>query len=46
LAVLPISNADTAWLAEKEDRIKLVSFTGSSKVGWELKARSGASACC
>jgi acyl-CoA reductase-like NAD-dependent aldehyde dehydrogenase len=41
LAVLPISNADTAWLAEKEDRIKLVSFTGSSKVGWELKARSG-----
>jgi acyl-CoA reductase-like NAD-dependent aldehyde dehydrogenase len=41
LAVLPLSNADTAWLAEKEDRIKLVSFTGSSKVGWELKARSG-----
>lgn len=41
LAVLPLSNADTAWLSEKEDRIKLVSFTGSSKVGWELKARSG-----
>ncbi|MGD0830025.1 MAG: aldehyde dehydrogenase family protein [Terracidiphilus sp.] len=41
LAVLPLSNADTAWLAEKEDRIKLVSFTGSAKVGWELKARSG-----
>jgi acyl-CoA reductase-like NAD-dependent aldehyde dehydrogenase len=41
LSVLPLSNADTAWLAEKEDRIKLVSFTGSSKVGWELKARSG-----
>ncbi len=41
LAVLPLSNADTAWLAEKEDRIKLVTFTGSSKVGWELKARSG-----
>jgi acyl-CoA reductase-like NAD-dependent aldehyde dehydrogenase len=41
LAVLPLSNADTAWLAEKEDRIKLVSFTGSSKVGWELKAHSG-----
>ena len=36
-----MSNADTAWLAEKEDRIKLVSFTGSAKVGWELKARSG-----
>jgi acyl-CoA reductase-like NAD-dependent aldehyde dehydrogenase len=41
LAVLPLSNADTEWLAEKEDRIKLVSFTGSVKVGWELKARSG-----
>ncbi|MGA3130308.1 MAG: aldehyde dehydrogenase family protein [Terracidiphilus sp.] len=41
LAVLPLGNADTAWLAEKEDRIKLVSFSGSSKVGWELKARSG-----
>jgi acyl-CoA reductase-like NAD-dependent aldehyde dehydrogenase len=41
LAVLPLGNTDTAWLAEKEDRIKLVTFTGSSKVGWELKARSG-----
>jgi acyl-CoA reductase-like NAD-dependent aldehyde dehydrogenase len=41
LAILTLSNADTAWLAEKEDRIKLVSFTGSAKVGWELKAHSG-----
>jgi acyl-CoA reductase-like NAD-dependent aldehyde dehydrogenase len=41
LAVLPLKNADTAWLAEKEDRIKLVSFTGSAKVGWELKVHSG-----
>jgi acyl-CoA reductase-like NAD-dependent aldehyde dehydrogenase len=41
LAVLPLSNADTGWLAEKEDRIKLVSFTGSAKVGWEIKAHSG-----
>jgi acyl-CoA reductase-like NAD-dependent aldehyde dehydrogenase len=41
LAVLPLDNTDTAWLAEKEDRIKLVSFTGSAKVGWELKAHSG-----
>jgi acyl-CoA reductase-like NAD-dependent aldehyde dehydrogenase len=41
LAALPLSNADTAWLAEKEDRIKLVSFTGSAKVGWDLKAHSG-----
>jgi acyl-CoA reductase-like NAD-dependent aldehyde dehydrogenase len=41
LAILTLSDADTAWLAEKEDRIKLVSFTGSAKVGWELKAHSG-----
>ena len=41
LAVLPLENADTAWLAEKEDRIKLVSFTGSAAVGWELKTHSG-----
>ncbi|MGO9436207.1 MAG: aldehyde dehydrogenase family protein [Terracidiphilus sp.] len=41
LAVLTLSNADTAWLAEKEDRIKLVSFTGSAKVGWDIKAHSG-----
>jgi acyl-CoA reductase-like NAD-dependent aldehyde dehydrogenase len=40
LAILTLSNADTAWLAEKEDRIKLVTFTGSAKVGWELKAHS------
>jgi acyl-CoA reductase-like NAD-dependent aldehyde dehydrogenase len=40
LSVLPLSNADTAWLAEKEDRIKLISFTGSAKVGWDLKAHS------
>ena len=40
IAVLPLNNADTAWLAEKEDRIKLVTFTGSAKVGWELKAHS------
>ena len=41
LAVLTLSNTDTAWMAEKEDRIKLVSFTGSAKVGWDLKAHSG-----
>ncbi len=40
IAVLPLSNADTAWMVEKEDRIKLVSFTGSSRVGWEIKAHS------
>jgi acyl-CoA reductase-like NAD-dependent aldehyde dehydrogenase len=41
LSVMPLDNADTCWLAEKEERIKLLSFTGSAKVGWELKARSG-----
>jgi acyl-CoA reductase-like NAD-dependent aldehyde dehydrogenase len=41
LAVLTLGNADTAWLAEKEESIKLISFTGSAKVGWELKAHSG-----
>ncbi len=41
LAVLTLADADTAWLTEKEDRIKLVSFTGSAKVGWDLKAHSG-----
>ena len=41
LAVLPLHDVDTRWLAEKEDRIKLLSFTGSAKVGWELKAHSG-----
>ena len=41
LAVLTLSNAETAHLAEKEDRIKLVSFTGSARVGWELKVHSG-----
>jgi acyl-CoA reductase-like NAD-dependent aldehyde dehydrogenase len=41
LAVLPLADADTAWLAEKEDRIKLLSFTGSAKVGWDLKVHSG-----
>ena len=41
LAVLPLANEDTAWLAEREDRLKLVSFTGSAAVGWALKAKSG-----
>jgi len=41
LAVMPLENADVRWLAEKEERIKLLSFTGSAKVGWDLKAHSG-----
>ena len=41
IAVLTLSNADTAWLVEREERIRMVSFTGSAEVGWALKARSG-----
>ncbi len=41
LAVLPLQNEDTAWLAEREDRLKLLSFTGSANVGWNLKQKSG-----
>jgi acyl-CoA reductase-like NAD-dependent aldehyde dehydrogenase len=41
LAVLPLSNEDATWLAEREDRLKMVSFTGSAAVGWALKLKSG-----
>lgn len=41
LAILPLANEDTAWLAEREDRLKLLSFTGSAAVGWSLKSKSG-----
>jgi acyl-CoA reductase-like NAD-dependent aldehyde dehydrogenase len=41
LAILQLKNEDTAWLAEREDRLKLLSFTGSASVGWALKAKSG-----
>jgi acyl-CoA reductase-like NAD-dependent aldehyde dehydrogenase len=38
--VLPLSNED-AGLLVTDERIKLVSFTGSSRVGWEIKRRAG-----
>jgi acyl-CoA reductase-like NAD-dependent aldehyde dehydrogenase len=38
--VLPLSNEDAALLVT-DDRIKLLSFTGSARVGWELKNRAG-----
>src|SRR5579885_2234988 len=38
--VLPLSNHDTGLLVE-DDRIKLISFTGSAAVGWEIKRRCG-----
>lgn len=41
LSVLPLSSSDAAPLAE-DDRLKLLTFTGSPVVGWDLKRRAGA----
>jgi acyl-CoA reductase-like NAD-dependent aldehyde dehydrogenase len=40
LNVLPLSNEDAVKLVS-DDRIKLLSFTGSTAVGWQLKAQAG-----
>jgi acyl-CoA reductase-like NAD-dependent aldehyde dehydrogenase len=40
IAVMPLSNEDTAYLAEDEDRLKVLSFTGSARVGWQLKQKA------
>jgi acyl-CoA reductase-like NAD-dependent aldehyde dehydrogenase len=40
LNVLPLSNED-AGLLVTDDRLKLISFTGSAPVGWEIKRRAG-----
>jgi acyl-CoA reductase-like NAD-dependent aldehyde dehydrogenase len=40
LNVLPLSNEDASLLVTDE-RIKLISFTGSVPVGWEIKRRAG-----
>src|SRR5512146_665969 len=40
LNVLPLSNED-AGLLVSDPRLKLLSFTGSAAVGWELKKRAG-----
>src|SRR3954467_548502 len=40
LSVFPCSNEDTLRLVEDE-RIKLLTFTGSAAVGWMLKSRAG-----
>src|SRR5271157_4858687 len=40
LNVLPLSNED-AGLLVADDRIKLISFTGSVPVGWDIKRRAG-----
>ena len=40
LNVLPLSNEDAGVLVS-DDRIKLISFTGSVPVGWDIKRRAG-----
>ena len=40
LAVLPMSN-EVAGLLVADDRIKLLTFTGSAAVGWQLKSKAG-----
>ncbi len=40
LSILPLSNEDAALLVADE-RMKLLSFTGSAKVGWQLKRDAG-----
>lgn len=39
-SILPMHASDAGPLVE-DDRLQLLSFTGSDKVGWELKARAG-----
>src|SRR5271169_1775673 len=39
-AVMPLSNEDAALLVADE-RIKLLTFTGSAAVGWHLKSQAG-----
>jgi glyceraldehyde-3-phosphate dehydrogenase (NADP+) len=40
LSTMPMSNEVAARLVS-DDRLKVLSFTGSAKVGWELKAKAG-----
>ena len=40
LNVVPLSNDDASLLVT-DDRIKLISFTGSAAVGWQIKKNSG-----
>jgi acyl-CoA reductase-like NAD-dependent aldehyde dehydrogenase len=40
LNVLPLSNED-AGLLVSDDRLKMISFTGSAPVGWQIKKNSG-----
>src|ERR1700736_5634893 len=40
LNVLPLSNEDASLLVS-DDRLKMISFTGSAAVGWQIKKNSG-----
>jgi len=40
LNVLPLSNHDASLLVT-DDRLKMISFTGSAAVGWQIKKNSG-----
>src|ERR1700756_2993853 len=40
LNVLPLSNDDASVLVT-DDRLKMISFTGSTTVGWQIKKNSG-----
>ncbi len=40
LNVVPLANEDAALLVA-DDRIKMISFTGSAAVGWQIKKNSG-----
>ena len=40
LAVMPLSNDDASLLVA-DDRIKLLTFTGSAPVGWAVKSKAG-----
>src|ERR1700746_172542 len=40
LNVLPLSNEDASLLVT-DDRLKMISFTGSTTVGWQIKKNSG-----
>jgi glyceraldehyde-3-phosphate dehydrogenase (NADP+) len=40
LNVLPLSNEDASLLVA-DDRLKMISFTGSAPVGWDIKRRAG-----
>lgn len=40
LNVLPLANEDAEMLV-RDERLKLITFTGSSAVGWQIKSRAG-----